>query len=71
MGGLKRLGEAVLLAAIVLALSFAAAWPLWSLATKDARAYTIAVAVAAALAFAVFIAKALRRRRSHAPRASA
>jgi hypothetical protein len=48
-------------AVLVLALSFAIVWPLWSLATKDRLAYTAAVGAAFALAFVLLIARAVRR----------
>ncbi len=51
-------------AALVLALSFAIAWPIWLFATSCSRCYTIAVAGAAAFLVVLSASRALRRRRS-------
>ena len=51
-------------AALVLALSFAIAWPIWLFATSCSGCYTIAVAGAAVLLVALSFSRALRRHRS-------
>lgn len=51
-------------AALVLALSFAIAWPLWLFATSCGRCYTAAAAAVAVLLVALSTARALRRRHS-------
>jgi hypothetical protein len=51
-------------AALVLALSFAIAWPIWFFATGCSGGYTIAVAGAVAFLVALSVIRALRRRRS-------
>jgi len=59
---LVKLGSSSASVAFVLALSFAIAWPLWSLATKARRIFTLAVIAALALAFAALAAIAVIRR---------
>jgi hypothetical protein len=59
---LGKLGSASASAAFVLALSFAIAWPLWSLATKARRPFTLTVIAALALVLASFVALAAARR---------
>ncbi len=49
---------------LVLALSLAMAWPLWSLATKGRLAYTVAVGVAVVLTSAFLIVRGQLRRRA-------
>ena len=58
---LRSAAAFALSAFLVLALSFAIVWPLWSLATHDRRAYTVAAALAAALALARGIVRARAR----------
>jgi hypothetical protein len=58
---MKALMSFAFSAVLVLALSFAIVWPLWSLATKDHQAYTVAAGAAFALAFAFLIARAVFR----------
>jgi hypothetical protein len=66
---LASLGLAVL---VVLSLSLAIAWPLWSLATANRRAYTIALALlAVASAIAWSIRAGLRAARARSGRPSA
>ena len=70
---LKSLGSFAFSAILVLALSFFIAWPIWSLATKERGAFTVAVGAAAVLAVAFFVLRpiavsaarrrAIRRRR--------
>ena len=52
-------------ALLVLALSFFIAWPLWSLATKERRAFTIAVGAGAVLAAIFFVARPIIVRAAH------
>jgi hypothetical protein len=47
---------------LVLAISFAISWPLWSLANADKRAFTLVVGAAAGIALLVLSALAARRR---------
>jgi|GEM_PF-4662344 len=51
-------------AALVLALSFAIAWPIWLFATSCGPCYTAAVAALAVLFVALSVTRALRRRHS-------
>jgi hypothetical protein len=59
-----RIGSLAASSALVLALSFSIAWPLWSFATGSRRAFTLAVGAAVVLALLSFGAlaalKALR-----------
>jgi hypothetical protein len=59
---LASFASAVLL---VLALSFFIAWPLWSLAVKERRVFTIAVGACAVLAAIFFIARPMIARAAH------
>jgi hypothetical protein len=59
---LGMLGSAAASAAFVLALSFAIAWPLWSLATKARRPFTLTVLAALALALVSFAVLAAAKR---------
>ena len=66
---LGKLGSSIASAAFVLALSFAIAWPLWFLATKARRAFTLAAFAFMALVVAFFAARAaFRRLRGHSRR---
>jgi hypothetical protein len=66
-----RLASLAAAAALVLALTLAIVWPIWSLANGNRRAFTIAVAAALALALAFAIARAVRRRIAARSRRSA
>jgi hypothetical protein len=59
---LQALGSAGALAAIVLGIALAISWPLWSLATGNRRAFTLAVGASAALSLAWLLARAAARR---------
>jgi hypothetical protein len=71
---LRKLASLASAAILVLALSFAIVWPLWSLATKERRAYTIAILASLGLALAFAAARSIarvlaaRRRRARARR---
>gem|GEM_PF-4555551 len=52
----------MVLALLVLAASFAIAWPLWRFATADKAAYTAAVGIAVAALIAAWVGLSLRRR---------
>jgi hypothetical protein len=49
-------------ALLVLVLSFAIAWPLWALATKERRTFTIGTLILIALVLVFFVARALLAR---------
>jgi hypothetical protein len=59
---IARLRSFLLLACLVLALSFAIAWPIWIFATKAKGAYSLAAALAAAILIAVRATRGWRRR---------
>jgi hypothetical protein len=59
---LGRLGSSIGSAALVLALSFAIAWPLWKFATTARSAFTLAVGAALALSLSSLVAVAALRR---------
>jgi hypothetical protein len=59
---LGRLGSILGSILLLLALSFAISWPLWSLATGNRRAFTCAVGAIAALALISLAGLSLRRR---------
>jgi hypothetical protein len=59
---LTALGSFAFSSALVLALSFAVAWPLWSLATREKSAFTMAVAAGIVLWLFFFVLRAVGRR---------
>jgi hypothetical protein len=59
----RRASGAAVSIALVLALSTLISWPLWSLATRAPRAYTIAFGAVLAILAAAAIVRARRRRR--------
>jgi hypothetical protein len=65
---LNRSGAFAISLALVLAISFAIAWPLWSFATGNRLAYTLASAAAVAVAATLWIASSLARRRREGAR---
>lgn len=68
---LRGTGSLAAAAAIVLGLSFAIVWPLWSLATGDRKAYTLAMGAVAALAALAATGRVLLARRRAAARVRA
>ena len=67
---MKRLVSILYTAVLVIALSFAIAWPLWIAATKVRHAYTIAAGVAIAAALLFWAARAVGRGLARAKAAS-